>query len=225
MTDLGDLESRLRAARSTIDRQIGELGYIEASATTIDSEIADLKDEVEVYSQVSILLNSIGEQQQVGLQNKIESLVTKGLHTIFADNLSFHLVQSTKANTQSIDFIVRTEMEDGTQIDTPVLDARGGGVAATVGFLLRLVMLLMSPRTKNNPVLFLDETFAHLSKDRAGLMAEFLREVVDKTRVQIVMVTHDDAFAEVADRAYRLSLRDDVTVIRDISPEERDLYE
>lgn len=222
---LQELDRRLRAVKSKLDRQLGELDYLQASVVQYEGLITELSEEIETFSQVSIILNSVGELQQVGLQQKIESLVTKGLKTIFADNLSFHVVQTTKGASQSVDFVVRTELEDGSHIDTPVLEARGGGVAATVGFLLRLVILLLSPRTKKNPVLFLDETFAHLSKDRADSMANFLREVVDKTNVQIVMVTHDEAFAEVADRAYRLSLKDDVTVVRDISPEERGLYE
>jgi hypothetical protein len=37
-------------------------------------------------------------------------------------------------------------------------------------------------------------------------LAEFLREIVDKAKVQIILVTHQQQFLEHADKAYRFYL-------------------
>ncbi len=128
----------------------------------------------------------------------------------FHDDLTFHLVPVVRGNRPEVDFVVRSHL-DGQTVDTPVMDARGGGLAAIIGFLLRLVVLLLSHG--KDSVLFLDETFAHLSADFEQRLAEFLRDLVDQTGVQVIMVTHSDAFSDLADRRYRFTLTSGVTTV------------
>lgn len=94
----------------------------------------------------------------------IEDLVTRGLQTIFDSTLSFHIIQSVRGKTANVDFIVRTTLPESV-IETSVMDARGGGLAATIGFLLRLVVMLLRGGTKEENILILDETFAHVSAE------------------------------------------------------------
>jgi ABC-type nitrate/sulfonate/bicarbonate transport system ATPase subunit len=62
-------------------------------------------------------------------------------------------------------------------------------------------------------VLVLDETFAHVSADYEPRLAEFLAELVARTGVQIIMVTHSDAYSEHADVRYRFALQQAVTTV------------
>lgn len=208
-----ELTTRLRSARRALDRCTGEARTVYTAGAKIKAEIAELTGKVELYTQAAAVLASIADERQAAAQAHIESLVTQGLRTIFGDDLSFHLVPGTRAKAPVVDFIVRSTLDNGTVVDTDVMDARGGGLAATVGFLLRLVVLLLSA-DRQDTVLFLDETFAHVSADYEPRLAEFIREVVDKTGVQIVMVTHSDAFSDVADVRYRFELHDGVTRVR-----------
>ena len=77
-------------------------------------------------------------------------------------------------------------------------------MAAIVGFILRVVVMLL--RKDVARILFLDETFAHVSAEYLPALGEFLREVVDKSGIQIVMVTHQDEFVEYADKVIRFEL-------------------
>lgn len=87
-------------------------------------------------------------------------------------------------------------------------------MAAVVGFVLRLVVLLLTPGTQR--FLALDESFAHVSASYEPRVAEFLREVADKAEVQILLITHSDAYSDLADARYRLSLGSDgVTVVEE----------
>jgi DNA repair exonuclease SbcCD ATPase subunit len=151
----------------------------------------------------------MGEERQLQAQRVIEELVTRGLQTIFDHTLSFHIVQTTKARTANVEFFVRTALASGNVVDTPVMEARGGGVAATIGFLLRLVVLLLrSGNTREEQLMVLDETFAHVSAEYVPNVGEFLREIVDKTGVQIVMVTHQQEFVDFGDAVYRFHQND-----------------
>lgn len=177
-----------------------------------------LSGELEQYERVTKLLTTIGEQAQESAQRQIEELVTRGLQVIFGTELSFHLVQSVKGNASSIEFIVRSQYADHV-VDTPVLDARGGGLAVVIAFMLRLVVLLLTPDARK--VLLLDESFSHVSAGYEPRLAEFLREVCDKASVQIVLVTHSDAYIDLADQHYKLALAPNgVTALQDLKEDQ-----
>jgi DNA repair exonuclease SbcCD ATPase subunit len=65
--------------------------------------------------------------------------------------------------------------------------------------------MLLGTGTSEENILILDETFAHVSDEYLPALGEFLREIVDKTGVQIIMVTHQSQFEEWADLVYRFS--------------------
>lgn len=200
-------------ARRTLDRQRGEAFALATSGQSVTAEIADLTQVIDLHEKAAYLLTAIGEQRQDHAQRQIEQLVTQGLRTIFGEQLSFHLVPGVRAKTPVVDFVVRSTLDDGTTVDTDVMDARGGGLSATVGFLLRLVILLLS-RHRQDTVLFLDETFAHVSAEYEPQLAEFLKELVTKTGVQIVMVTHSDAYLDAADVTYRFEQHEGITKVK-----------
>lgn len=210
MPDLSDVEQRVRRSRRYVDQEIGQLKALVSQANTLQSSIQSEKELIEVTEQVVGLLNSIGEERQHYAQQQIEALVTKGLQTIFEENLSFHVVTTIKNNASHVSFVVRTTREDGSLMETSVMDARGGGLASIVGFLLRVVYLLLS---KQRRLLILDETFAAVSDEYETRLADFVRELVDKAGLQIILVTHSHAFSDVADKVYRTRLIEGKTVL------------
>ena len=79
-----------------------------------------------------------------------------------------------------------------------------------VGLLLRLILALL---TNKRALLLLDESFSHVSQEYEPALAEFLAELVVRTNVQVLLVTHSTAFEEFADVAYRLKLVDGKSVV------------
>jgi DNA repair exonuclease SbcCD ATPase subunit len=203
MPDALTLTPLVRHARTLLDQEIGRAAEVGRRGQQVQAQLASLREDHVRHEHVSVLLTRIGEQRQESAQLQIEQLVTNALQVIFDKTLSFHLVTSVRANQPQVDFIIRSDY-DGEITDTPVMDARGGGMAVVVAFLLRLVVLLLTPGAAR--VMFLDESFAHVSAEYEVRVAEFLREVCDKARVQIIMITHSDAYADLADTRYRLAL-------------------
>jgi chromosome segregation ATPase len=201
--DLNALRNEVNAERRRIDALSVEAKMVGQEGSSLRQEILELERASEELEKAAILLASISEERQKEAQVKIESLVTQGLQKIFGPEWSFHVVPSVKGKTPIVEFKVRTSLSNGSVLETSVVDSRGAGLASVVGFLLRLVLLLLS---KKASVLILDETFANLSDSYIPRLIEFIREVVDKTNLQIIMVTHEQRFAEVADRCYHFSL-------------------
>lgn len=216
MQTLEELALRASRIRRSVDGRIAEARLIASRVKTLQGEISLASSDVDLYSRVAITLASIGETRQAAAQDTIEELVTRGLQTIFDDkNMEFKVVQTQRGKTPEVKFLVNSRGPNGRVVQTPVMDARGGGLAAVVGFLLRLVVLLLS-RDGKEPFLVLDESFSHVSTEYEPALAEFIKELVEKTRVTIVLVTHSDAFNEVADKRYRFKLVNGVTQVTEL---------
>jgi len=209
------LSQRVAANRRVLDAQAGEARAILARAKELETEVDFLASEMDTLNRVAVLLNSLGEERQAQAQGTIESLVTEGLQTIFDETLTFHIVATQRAKTSGIEFVVRTNL-GGESVETSVMDARGGGLAATVGFLLRVVVMLLSASKNQENLLVLDETFAHVSDEYLEPLGQFLRQIVDRSGIQILMVTHQPEFLDFADTAYRFSQKDGRTVVHSV---------
>lgn len=205
MRTLDELAVGVQSRRRLIDGRQGEARSVLTRAQAVKQEMEALAEEVATLEKSGAVLNSLGEERQLKAQETIEELVTRGLQEIFDETLSFHIIQTVKAKAASVEFVVRTTLEGGDVVDTPVMDARGGGLAATIGFLLRVVILLLKKGQDEDNILILDETFAHVSADYLPNLSEFLRELVDKTGIQIIMVTHQTELTENADVVYRFT--------------------
>ena len=209
MSDLSAIKAALREEEREVQRLTGEAQVLAREGKAFQQEVITLLTNSEALEEAIGVLNSFADTKQADLQRKIEGIVTYGLHAVFEENLSFHIVSSVKGKLAAADFLIRSTTGDEV-VDTPVMEARGGGIAAVAGFLLRLVLLLLRG---SRPVLFLDESFAQLSAEYEPKLAEFLRELVDRTDAQIVLVTHSDAYSDVADNVYRFTLKDGRTVV------------
>jgi ABC-type uncharacterized transport system YnjBCD ATPase subunit len=205
---MNDLDTAVRQARKRADTEAGEAAVIGRQGKAARAEAARLRASLELHEKVLGVLTSVGEARQESAQRQVEGLVTRALQVIFGEELSFHLVPSVKSNRAEIDFVLRSRYGD-TEVDTPVLEARGGGMAAVVGVILRVVVLLLTPNARR--ILFLDESFSHVSAEYEPRVAEFLREIADKAGVQLVLITHSDAYSDAADVKYRLELGSDGT--------------
>jgi ABC-type iron transport system FetAB ATPase subunit len=191
---------------------------IATNGKKLKEEIALASSDVDLYSKVAITLASIGETRQADAQHTIEELVTRGLQAIFQDkNLVFNVVQTQRGKTPEIKFLVNSRGLNGASVETDIMDARGGGLAAVVGFLLRLVVMLLDSKVAE-PILILDESFSHVSAEYEQPLVDFIVQLVEKTNCQIILVTHHlvDAFLQVADKSYRTSLVDGTTTLTEI---------
>jgi DNA repair exonuclease SbcCD ATPase subunit len=205
---LAELSAELRQVRQSLNVRQGEAAALARQYRELETEIAQLAATRAAADRVSGVLASIGSERDAAARTQIEALVTSGLQAIFEENLSFHLIESTLRQTPQIDFVVKTHLPDGSSFDTDVLSARGGGLAAVVGLLLRVVLILLTRASgkKAPDLLVLDETLAHLSREYLDAAGQFLRTLVDSTGLQLLMVTHQHELVEFADVVYRLRL-------------------
>jgi ABC-type cobalamin/Fe3+-siderophores transport system ATPase subunit len=210
---LTEVETLLVAAERRLERRIGEAKSLASQGQKAQEEAKQQRAKAIICEEALTFLNSFADQRQSEMQRQIEELVTLGLQTVFEEPMTFHVHSENKANRTEVRFVLRSMMGD-EPVETPILDARGGGVAAVVGFMLRLIVKMLSDE---RPLLVLDETFAQLSAEYEGRLAEFMVELVEKTGVQIVMVTHSTVYESYADQVYRFGNVGGKTTVEDVS--------
>jgi DNA repair exonuclease SbcCD ATPase subunit len=214
MITLDEAMSSAAVKRRDVDIKLGERKVVANRISELQSEIAELTELTQILDKVTVLLNAIGEDKQQEAQEKIEGIITRGLHSIFGDTFSFHIVQTVNGKTASVEFFIRTMMGDSV-VETPVLESHGGGLAAVVGFLLRVTVMLLDKGEFNSRVLILDETFGMVSDEYLAPLGEFIRELIDKTGMQVILVTHQPEWIDYADKTYRFGIRNGETFVRE----------
>jgi chromosome segregation ATPase len=201
-----DLAGQVQAARRRLDRLSGRAEQVAAAGKAAEADITRLEELADVCAKTAALLTSIGEEQQESARRLFEDKATEALRFIFDESLSFRLVPGEAGGQVTLEPVLQSE-HDGETMETPVLEARGIGLAVVIGFVLQLVMVKLSPRAAK--ILFLDESFAFVSVSYRARLAAFLREAADRMGVQIVMSTHDPVYTEAADVLVRLAMGPD----------------
>lgn len=209
-----DLAAQVAARQRQLDAQVGQARALAQRGQELQRRAGALQVRHDATERAVAVLGTIADERDLTARHTIEALVSRGLQAIFGEDLQFRLLSETKRDQAHVEFVV-VSMVDGKEVETSVLDARGGGLAAVVGLLLRVVIMLLG-RTDKQGLLVLDETLAMLSQEYLPAAAEFLRELVDQTGIQVLMVTHQEELAETADKMYKFDLVDGVTKIREM---------
>lgn len=210
MATFTEVEELLARSERVLDRRIGEAKALAEQGKKAQKQAQEAGELVVSCEEATAFLNSFADERQEKVQKKIEVLVTHGLRTIFDDqDMTFRVISEQKANRTEVSFSLVSKMGEEI-VETPILDARGGGVAAVIGFLLRLIVTILR---EERPLLAVDEGFAQLSADFEPNLALFLRELVDQTGVQILLVTHSEVYSEHADRVYRFGQKEGQTTV------------
>lgn len=195
------LENYSRISRNVHVKE-GILEGLEVQANTIDLDIGNLKQVEVSMARVQQFFHTLGTAEQERLQKWMEQLVTYGLQTVFGSNYSFRILgPEISRNEVVLTFEIVEKIGDESYSRDPYT-SMGGGIADVLSFLLQfLIVFLLKDRIQ--PILFLDEGFKHLAANYTDRMCNLLVELVSRTSVQIMMVTHNHNYLTAADVGYR----------------------
>lgn len=160
---------------------------------------------VVVHRKASIFFQSLSDDESSKFQAKLETLVTAGLQVVFQEPMKFCIDVGTERNTITVRFFVES-LVNGYKAKLDILSAKGGGVADVVAFLLQFLMVHYLPNRR--PIIICDEPWKNLSADYKTRFASFVKMICKKAGVQVIIVTHDPEYIDVADKIYKFSLGD-----------------
>mgnify|MGYP006231098013 CR=1 FL=1 len=193
---------RVSDLRSKVDRIKGRRDVVQSSLRTVESEIKLLEQEEDLLNLVSAMFRSLIDQEVADGVKAVETLQTEGLQAVFDDqDLSVRASIEESRGKVSVELITVHTKPDGTTVEGLAKDDFGGSVLTVQSVLLRVIIML---RRGLRPLLLLDESLPAFDANYISNMGSFLSELCSRLGIDILMVTHNPALFDAADRSYRI---------------------
>ena len=198
------LSQRVRALSDRAIRLTTLRDQVQKDLDTKQAEVVSLTERIDLLVKVGELFRTLMDLLVVKQVRAVEEIVTEGLQSIFFDlNLSFESDIVPRYNKVAVDFFVRQgKKDDPLSFRGRPLESFGGGPSSVASLVLRVITVL---RLKLFPMLILDEALGAVSDEYTDPTALFLRTLAQKMGVDILLVTHKQAFLDHANTAYRCS--------------------
>lgn len=195
MKEINVLESKFKELSSKLEKLNVYHQIVENRYKKSVSDSSNFKYKSELYSKASEIFKRWLEDSIEKNVESISELTTTGLNYIINDqNLKFVIKQEQKNNRIAMKFVLE---QDGVEGDP--LYSYGGGAAVVISLVLRLSIM---QRMGLGNLLILDESMVALANAYVPNAASFIRQLSERTGVNILMVTHNPEFLNGAHVAY-----------------------
>ena len=193
---IDELSKVIATHRKSLDTRKVKRDVINDRIKANNATVSSLVSKIDNLKIIEAYLSQFADERQAQVFKQIESTVTEGLRYIFQEDLRLDVSNKLVGARSEVVFSVISETEEG-ELKTGVMDARGGGVAAIVGFLTQAVLILLTPGLR--PFMALDETFRNVSSEYQEPLGQFVSDLCSRTGLQVLLVTHQPEIAEFAD--------------------------
>lgn len=199
--------------RSQYEQGRGQLALLRSQRDQKDEALTQVKANTELWRNVSALLTKVSDYARRQLVERIEETVTAALQTVLEDDgYQFRVEIRELAGKPSAEWRIVSPYADGVELCTGVEDAHGGGLSDIVSLALRLALLELSRPRPEGPII-LDEVGKHVSACYRENLAFFLKTYAERTKRQIILVTHAEELAACGDVTYRVTQTDGVSEV------------
>lgn len=194
---------KILESRKAESRLLGQ--QIEEERERLESLEAD-RDSIE---KARALIQQSALQTQETVRTWITGIGTTALRAIWTGKeLELSAEFAVKRGRTEVQILVG---EDGEFSDP--LSTHGGSVVDVAGFALRAAFWSIA---RTRPVLILDEPLKFLSKDQRVLGADMMKMVAERLGLQIILVTNEPEFEDIADRLFHVERRGNVSSVRTV---------
>lgn len=196
------VEDRLR---SLAEQSAKIVGRREAAKDSLKGSLAAvrvLEGRVDLLDLVAALLRTLIDSEITEGVKAIEALQSEGVRAVFDDqDINVRAEVEVSRGKVNVSLVTSQKKENGDVIEGVSLEGFGGAVSTVQSILLRLALIF---RRGLRPILMLDESLPAFDERYVLNMAAFLKSLCAKMGVDILLVTHNPALVEAADRAYRI---------------------
>lgn len=198
----------LRNQQQKLAAKEGQKELLEKQKAKAQARKSEAEAQLGLYDLVQILLQKTSDYARQQAKQRIEEIVTSALSVVFAKEYRFEVKLDVRASQPIAEYWLYSD-DVATQLKPPDYD-RGGGIADVVSLALRLAVGELS--NVKGP-LFLDEVGKMVSKEYAPNVAYFLKEYSHKFKRQVVLITHNDALAEIGEVSLGVSQKGGISKV------------
>lgn len=173
------------------------LSILEEEKIEVEKEIES--QDVDNLKMRGVVLQKMAERQRLTAKEKLEFLGTCALQYAVSPTYKMKIDLTTAARPAANVYICKN---NGIQVDP---NEGGGGIIDVSSLSLRTISLESHEPAIDGPIIF-DEPGKMLSKEYVPMLSEFLKKTSKDFDRQIIVVTHNDYLAQVADKKIRIRL-------------------
>lgn len=184
ISDYSDILNQAKGQKTLLERQ----------KQSAEDSLQKWESRSKAIDIAQALIQQVARDTQEKLRYHIEDIVQLALDSCFPDQYEFRVNFEIKRGRTEAELIL---LKDGNPMSP--MDASGGGVVDITSFALRLAAWSLS---KTDNVIVMDEPFRFLSRDLHPRAGEILKELSQKLRLQIIMVTHSEELIQCSDKIF-----------------------
>lgn len=211
------LEERSEGLKQFYYRQKGREDQLLERRNQLERQIGELSRHTRLLSQVRGLLQKVSELSREESRKRVEAMVTHSLRYIFGGEMEFRIEIGEVRGKPEAEFFIEEKAENGDLLRVKPQEAKGGGVVDVVSLALRIALLESEHQRAGGP-LILDEPAKHVSDEYIAQVGDFLKQVGQRFNRQVIMITHHPLMSEMADRSFRIELRNGESAVAEGIP-------
>lgn len=204
------LRNEINQRKNMLLEEKGKLKSLEEQITKKNDVLLSIKkDNEKKLIMKNLIEKSASEARDNGIA-LLEQILTSSLQTVFGDNTEAKLNKDLKDGIPTLSVSVLKNVEDGVIVIDPT-EADGGGLADIVA--LASFMGIGQLVDNNYAPYVLDEPTKYVSEgETAENSADFIKNMVEFSKKQTIVSTHDKALLEKKDLSYVLVMDKDTGI-------------
>jgi ABC-type glutathione transport system ATPase component len=201
------MKERITALRNKLEREKGQRDQLASLLGNTKLKLKRTRRKLRQSEEAREIIREVGIKTQQELQYHISDIASLALDTVFNDPYELVVDFVQRRNKTECDLLFE---RDGTQVVPK--EASGVGAVDIAAFALRIAAWSMrTPRSRN--VILLDEPLKHLDTLRQPRASEMIKKLSDQLGLQFIIITHEDALTEHADKTFTVRLKNGVSQV------------
>lgn len=205
--DLNMLIANNQKQKNRYNQFLGKKETIESELNKNKNKLLELQTRANELILMKEVMDEASTEARKNSVELLEEVATNALQMVMGNNREVIVKMTKKNGVPSAELFVKTTHK-GIEVLTSPAEEDAGGVTDIVA-LSTLMSIRMLAGKNNSAPYFLDEPTKCVSSGNSEKTAKFIKELVDYTGIQTIIITHEKEFLpQVADKSYILSLDD-----------------
>lgn len=195
------LQEELEKRRQRLLSSQAENDLLGRQIESCEQSICKLAGDLTVSREALAFLEELSNARRGQIKGYIEDVVTEAVRLLYGEDFRVELTYGVKNNRSSLQIEMVRETKDGEV--RREFDGFGGGMSDTISVPLRLLVLVRS-KNQTDRIALLDECYKHINTEKVPLVAEFLKVLKDRLKIQVIICSHHVLMREWADKTYHV---------------------
>lgn len=204
----------VKAAATKLAAKEGQRDLLIKQRDDAEKRAAAAADQLDVLDKVQILLQKTSEYARQQIKGHIEDIVSQALNIVYGGDHKFIIDLVVRANRPEVDYYL---FDGATMVKLEKPDYnQGGGKVNVITIALRLGI---DELVGDQGPLLMDEIGANVDGEAAVNLAFFLKQYAEKFGRQIILITHNDALAEIGEVSVRVTKKNGEAQVKGVGIE------